>query len=112
MIKKVLIACHGPSAVRLLSEFARSNVRTVAVYTQEDHSAEHVQLADEIICIGKTLKSYTSDWHRIISAAEISEVDAIHPGGGPLSTDERFAEVCTEIGVQLIGRDAEQGGST
>jgi len=109
MIKKVLIACHGPSAVRLLSEFARSNVRTVAVYTEQDHSAEHVQLADEIICIGKTLTSYTSDWHRIISAAEISEVDAIHPGDGHLSTHERFAEVCAEIGVQFLGSNAEGG---
>src|SRR5436190_23451526 len=112
MIKKVLIACHGAGAVRLLSEFARSNVRTVAVYTQQDCNSEHIQLADESICIGETLKSYYSDWHRIISAAEISEVDAIHSGDGPLSTHERFAEVCTEIGVQFLGRNDEQGGST
>ena len=76
------------------------------------HSAEHVQLADEVICIGKTLKSYESDWHRVISAAEISEVDAIHPGDGPLSTHERFAEVCAEIGVQFLRSNAEQGGFT
>src|SRR2546427_10531887 len=111
MIKKVLIACHGAGAVRLLSKFAKSNVRTVAVYTVEDFSSEHVQLADEVICIGKTLKSYESDWHRVISAAEISEADAIHAGDGPLSAHERFAEVCTECGIQLI-RDSEQGGFT
>src|SRR2546426_3593000 len=112
MIKKVLIACHGEVAVRLLSEFAGAGVKTVAVYTVQDCNSEHVQLADEVICIGDTLKSYHSDWHRIISAAEISEVDAIHPGDGPLSTHERFAEVCAEIGVQFLGRNAEQGGST
>jgi len=87
-------------------------VKTVTVYTQEDHSAEHVQLADEVICIGKTLKSYSSDWHRIISAVEISEVDAVHPGAGPLATHERFAEVCADIGVRFLGGSAEQGGFT
>jgi len=112
MIKKVLIADHGDVAVRLITEFKRAGVKTVTVYTQEDHSSDHAQLADEIICIGKTLKSYHSDWHRIISAAEISEADAIHPGDGPLSTDERFAEVCTAAEIHLIGRNAEQGGST
>jgi acetyl-CoA carboxylase, biotin carboxylase subunit len=107
MIKKVLIACGGEVAIRLISEFAESNVRTVAVYTEEDCNSKHVQLADEIICIGKTVKSCESDWPRIISAAEISDADAIHPGGGPLSTHDRFAEVCTENGIKLIGRDTE-----
>jgi acetyl-CoA carboxylase biotin carboxylase subunit len=111
MIRKVLIACRGAVAVRLLSEFAKSNVRIVAVYTEEDCHSEHVQLADEAICIGRTVKSYASDWERIISAAEISEADAIHPGDGPLSAHERFAEVCTECGIHLI-KDAEQGGFT
>jgi acetyl-CoA carboxylase biotin carboxylase subunit len=110
MIKKVLIADHGDVAIRLLSKFAREGVRTVAVYTQEDCNSEHVQLADEVICIGRTLKSYHSDWERIISAAEVSDVNAIHPGDGPLSTHERFAEVCTECGIHLI-RDSEPGNS-
>jgi len=110
MIRKVLIADHGDVAVRLLSEFKSAGVKTVTVYTVQDCNSEHAQLADEIICIGDTPKSYYSDWHRIISAAEISEVDAIHPGDGPLATHERFAEVCTEIGIQLIGRNAEEGG--
>jgi len=112
MIRKVLIADHGEVAVRLLSEFAEAGVKTVVVYTGEDCNSEHVRLADESICIGKTLKSYYSDWHRVISAAEISKVDAIHPGDGPLSTHERFAEVCAEIGVQFLGGNAEQSGST
>jgi acetyl-CoA carboxylase biotin carboxylase subunit len=112
MIKKVLIADHGDVAIRLLSEFKRAGVKTVAVYTLQDCSAKHVQLADEVICIGDTSKSYYSDWHRIISAAEISEVDAVHPGAGPLATHERFAEVCAEIGVQFLRGNAEQSGST
>jgi acetyl-CoA carboxylase biotin carboxylase subunit len=111
MIRKVLIADHGGVAVRLLSEFAEAGVKTVAVYAEQDCNSEHVRLADEAICIGKTLKSYYSDWHLIIFAAEISEVDAIHPGDGPLSAHERFAEVCTESGIHLIGRNADQGGS-
>ena len=110
MIKKVLIACHGAGAVRLLSEFARSNVPTVAIYIEQDCNSEHVRLADEAICVGKTLRSY-DDWHRIISAAEICEVDAIHAGDSPLSGHDRFAEVCAESGIHLI-RDSEQGGFT
>ena len=86
-------------------------MRTVAIYTQEDSNSEHIKLADEAICIGKTLQSYESDWERIISAAEISEVDAIHAGDGPLSAHERFAEVCAECDIQLI-KDSEQGGFT
>ena len=112
MIKKVLIACRGEVAVRLLWEFAKSDMRTVAIYTEQDCNSEHVRIADEAICIGKTLKSYDSDWHRVISAAEISEVLAIHAGDGPLSTHERFAEVRTEIGIRLIGGNAEQSDST
>jgi len=102
MIRKVLIACGGEAAARLVSEFARAHVRTVAVYTGEDCNSEHVRSADEAICIGKSSSSYRSDWHRIISAAELSEVDAIHVGGGPLSTHERFAEVCAECGIHLM----------
>lgn len=109
MIKKVLIACRGEAATRLLSQFAKANIRTVAVYTQEDCNSEHIQRADEIICIGRTLKSYTADWHRIISAAEVSDADAIHAGDGPLSAHERFAEVCTECGIKLI-TDSDRGG--
>jgi acetyl/propionyl-CoA carboxylase alpha subunit len=111
MIRKVLIACRGEAANRLIAEFAKSNVRTVAVYTEEDHSAEHVQLADEIICIGETLKSYVTDWARIILAGEISDVDAIHAGGGPLSDHKEFAKGCAESGIRLM-TDSEQGGFT
>jgi acetyl/propionyl-CoA carboxylase alpha subunit len=111
MIRKVLIAEHGDVAVRLLSEFKRAGVKTVAVYTVQDVNSEHVQVADEICCIGDTPKSY-DDWKHIISAAEIYEVDAIHPGNGPLSIHERFAEACTKIGVQLLAKNAEQGDFT
>ena len=107
MIRKVLIACGGEAAIRLISGFAKSSVRTVAVYTAEDCNSGHMRLADEAVCIGETLKSYESDWPLIISAAEVSDADAIHPGDGPLSIHERFAEACTESGIRLIGRDAE-----
>jgi acetyl-CoA carboxylase, biotin carboxylase subunit len=105
MIRKVLIADHGYVALRLLFEFRRVGMKIVAVYTQQDCDFEYLQMADEIVCIGKTPKSY-GDWQRIISAAEIYEVDAIHPADGPLTSHERFAEVCAEIGVQLLGRSA------
>jgi acetyl-CoA carboxylase biotin carboxylase subunit len=111
MIKKVLIACRGETAIRLLSQFAKANVRTVAVYTRDDSNSAHIQLADEIICIGGTLKSYTTDWQRIVTAAEVSDADAIHAGDGPLSAHERFAEVCAECGIKLI-TDSDQGGLT
>jgi acetyl-CoA carboxylase, biotin carboxylase subunit len=110
MIKKVLIACGGETAIRLVSKFAKANIRTVAVYTQEDFNSQHIQLADEAICIGTPLKSYNR-LDRVISAAEISDVDAIHAGDGPLSADERFAEVCVECGIKLI-TDSDQGGFT
>ena len=112
MMQKVLIADRGNAAVRLIWEFKRAGVKTVTVYTEEDYRSPHADLADEAICIGKTLKCYRTRWDRIISAAEISEVDAIHPGDGPLCTDERFIEVCAEIGVQFLGRSAEPGGFT
>jgi acetyl-CoA carboxylase biotin carboxylase subunit len=108
MIKKVLIACRGEVATRLLSRFAKANIRTVAVYTQDDCNSVHIQLADEVICVGETLKSYTR-LDRIISAAEVSDADAIHAGDSPLSSDERFAEVCTECGIKLL-TDSVQGG--
>jgi acetyl/propionyl-CoA carboxylase alpha subunit len=112
MIQKVLIADHGDTAVRLLWEFKRAGVKTVTVYTEEDCHSAHVALGDDAICIGKAFKCYTTRWDRIISAAEISGANAIHPGGGPLSTNERFIEVCNEIGVQFLGPNAEQSGFT
>ncbi|MCD6048726.1 MAG: acetyl-coenzyme carboxylase carboxyl transferase subunit alpha, biotin carboxylase [Verrucomicrobia bacterium] len=102
LIRKVLIACRGELANHLLTEFAEAHVQTVAVYTGQDVTAVHIQLADEAICIGKTLKSYHNDWHRIISAAEISECDAIHPGDGPLSTHEEFVEACIKNNIRLL----------
>jgi acetyl-CoA carboxylase, biotin carboxylase subunit len=110
MIKKVLIACRGETAIRLVSQFAKANVRTVAVYTLDDSNSAHIQLADENICIGETLKGYAR-LDRVISAAEVSDADAIHAGDGPLSADERFAEVCVECGIKLI-TGSEQGGVT
>lgn len=94
--------------MQLLAEFMKGGVRTVAVYTVQDCSSEHVRLADEAVCIGDTLDSY-NDWNRIISAAELFKVDAIHTGDGPLSTHERFTKICTDCGIRLV-RLAEPGG--
>gem|GEM_PF-2504019 len=108
MIRKILIVCRGEVAIRLLSEFAEAGVRTVAVYTAQDCNSEHARLADETIYLGETFSSCYSDWPRIISAVEISEVDAIHLGDSPLSTHERFAEVCDECDIQLIRGNGNQ----
>ncbi len=112
MIEKVLIADRGNAAVRLIWEFKRAGVKTVTVYTEEDCRSAHVDLGDEAICIGKTLQCYRTRWDRIITAAEICGASAIHPGYGPLCTDERFIEVCGEVGVQFLGPNAENGGFT
>jgi len=95
MIKKLPIACRGETAIRLLWQFADVNIQTVAVYTEEDFNSVHIQLADETICIGKRLKD-CARLDCVISAAEVSDVDAIHAGDGPLSADERFVEVCVD----------------
>lgn len=97
MIRKILVAVGGTVAVRLLTGFKRAGVKTVAIYTMQDSGSNLVGLADEAICIGDTLECYHSRWERIITAAEISEVEAIHPGDGPLAAHERFAEVCGEV---------------
>lgn len=107
LIRKILIACRGETAIRLLSEFANADVRTVAVYTEQDCNSVHVELADEAVCIGTLLESYRCDWPRIISAAEITDVDAIHTGNGSLSTHERFAEICDECDIHVINGNAE-----
>ncbi|MDB6031151.1 MAG: accC [Verrucomicrobiales bacterium] len=112
MIQKVIIADHGDAAVRLLWQFKRAGVKTVTVYTEEDYGSAHVALGDDSICIGKALRCYITRWDRIISAAEITGANAIHPGDGPLSTDGRFIKVCGEIGLQLLGRNAEQDDFT
>jgi acetyl-CoA carboxylase biotin carboxylase subunit len=102
--KKVLIANRGEIAVRVISACKELGLQTVAVYSEADRYSSHVRFADQAICIGpaKSARSYL-DIASIISAAEITNVDAIHPGYGFLSENAGFAEVCEASGLKFIG---------
>src|ERR1041384_5833917 len=104
MFEKILIANRGEIAVRIIRACKELNIRTVAVYSEADSNSIHVQLADEAICIGKAAsqESYLRI-DRIISAAEIADVDAIHPGYGFLSENAHFADVCESCNIRFIG---------
>ena len=101
---KILIANRGEIAVRVISACKELGIETVAVYSEADRYSSHVRFADQAICIGpaKSARSYL-DVASIISAAEITNVDAIHPGYGFLSENAAFAEVCETSGVKFIG---------
>jgi len=102
--KKILIANRGEIAVRVISACKELGIQTVAVYSEADRYSSHVRFADQAICIGpaKSARSYL-DIPSIISAAEITNVDAIHPGYGFLSENAGFAEVCETSGIKFIG---------
>ncbi len=104
MFEKILVANRGEIAVRIIRACKELNIRTVAVYSEADANSMHVQLADEAICIGKPAanESYLRI-DRIISAAEIADVDAIHPGYGFLSENAHFADVCESCNIRFIG---------
>src|SRR6266487_568323 len=104
MFEKLLVANRGEIAVRIIRACKELNIRTVAVYSDADASSMHVQLADEAICIGKghSGESYLRI-DRLISAAEIADVDAIHPGYGFLSENAHFADVCDSCNIRFIG---------
>jgi len=104
MFEKILIANRGEIAVRIIRACRDLNIRTVAVYSEADVNSMHVQLADEAICIGSgpATDSYLRI-DRIISAAEIADVDAIHPGYGFLAENPHFAEVCESCNIKFIG---------
>src|SRR6478672_2159163 len=108
MFEKVLVANRGEIAVRIIRACKELNIRTVAVYSETDANSMHVQLADEAICIGKapSNESYLRI-DRIISAAEIANVQAIHPGYGFLSENAHFADVCRECKIEFIGPPPE-----
>jgi acetyl-CoA carboxylase, biotin carboxylase subunit len=104
MFEKILIANRGEIAVRIIRACKEMNIRTVAVYSEVDSNSMHVQLADEAICIGKapSSESYLRI-DRIVSAAEIADVDAIHPGYGFLSENAHFADICENCNIRFIG---------
>jgi acetyl-CoA carboxylase, biotin carboxylase subunit len=104
MFQKILIANRGEIAVRVICACKELGIRTVAVYSEADRHSLHTRFADEAICIGpaKSSRSYL-DIPSVISAAEIANVDAIHPGYGFLSENADFAEVCEASGITFIG---------
>src|SRR5579863_4472705 len=104
MFEKVLVANRGEIAVRIIRACKELNIRTVAVYSEIDANSMHVQMADEAICIGKAASSDSYlRIDRLVSAAEIADVDAIHPGYGFLSENAHFAEVCESCNIRFIG---------
>jgi acetyl-CoA carboxylase, biotin carboxylase subunit len=104
MFKKVLIANRGEIALRVIVACKDLGIRTVAVYSEADRSSLHVQFADEALCIGpaKSTDSYLNI-PAVISAAEVTDAEAIHPGYGFLSENPGFAEVCEASGLTFIG---------
>ena len=106
MFKKILIANRGEIALRVLVACREMGIKTVAVYSEADEHALHVRFADEDVCIGppRSSESYLNI-PAIISAAEITGADAIHPGYGFLSENSHFAEVCEACHIRFIGPD-------
>ena len=104
MFQKVLIANRGEIALRVICACKEMGIRTVAVYSEADRHSLHVRFADEAICIGppRSADSYLNV-PAVISAAEIADVDAIHPGYGLLSENANFAEVCRASNIKFIG---------
>ncbi len=104
MFKKVLVANRGEIALRVIRACREMDIRTVGVYSLADTDSLHVRYADEVVCIGPPAgaESYLNI-PRIISAAQITNADAIHPGYGFLAENARFAEICEESGLTFIG---------
>ena len=106
MFSKILVANRGEIALRIIRACKELGVRTVAVYSEPDKDSPHVHLADEAVCIGRAPSSQSYlNIPAIISAAEITDVDAIHPGYGFLSENAHFAEICQSCQIKFIGPD-------
>ena len=104
MFEKILVANRGEIAVRIIRACKELNIRSVAVYSEADANSMHAQMADEAICIGGAASSESYlRIDRIIGAAEITDVDAIHPGYGFLSENAHFADVCESCNIRFIG---------
>ncbi len=104
MFKKILIANRGEIALRIIRTCKEMGIKTVAVYSTADRDSLHVRFADEAVCIGPapSAKSYLK-MPNLISAAEITNADAIHPGYGFLSENAEFSRICQEYGIKFIG---------
>jgi acetyl-CoA carboxylase biotin carboxylase subunit len=108
MFSRILIANRGEIALRIIRACHELNIEAVVVYSEADRDASYLQLADDAICIGPPdcAKSYLNI-PRIISAAEISDVEAIHPGYGFLAENINFAQICRDCGITFIGPPVE-----
>ncbi len=108
MFKKILIANRGEIALRVIRTCREMGIKTVSVYSQADKDSLHVTFADEAVCIGPAPSSESYlNIPRIISAAEITNADAIHPGYGFLSENAEFSKICGEYGIKFIGASPE-----
>lgn len=109
MFKKILIANRGEIALRIIRTCREMGIKSVAVYSTADRDSLHVRFADEAVCIGPppSKESYLNI-PNIISAAELTNADAIHPGYGFLSENARFSSICNQYGIKFIGATAEQ----
>jgi len=109
MFKKILIANRGEIALRVIRTCREMGIKTVAVYSVADRESLHVRFADEAVCIGPAAsKASYLNILNIISAAEITGADAIHPGYGFLSENAEFAQICQDYGIKFIGATADQ----
>ncbi|WP_342511426.1 acetyl-CoA carboxylase biotin carboxylase subunit [Sporosarcina sp. FSL K6-1522] len=107
-MKKVLIANRGEIAVRIIRACKELGLKTVAVYSEADREALHVELADEAYCIGPKLsKDSYLNFSNIISVAKMTGCDGIHPGYGFLAENASFAELCEEVNIEFIGPTAD-----
>src|ERR1700743_2482017 len=108
MFQRILIANRGEIALRIIRACKELGVETVVVYSEADRNASYLKLADQTICIGPppAAESYLNI-PRIISAAEVADVQAIHPGFGFLSENAHFAEVCRSCKIEFIGPSVE-----
>src|SRR5260221_11202830 len=108
MFKKILIANRGEIAMRIIYACREMGIKTVAVYSEADENSLHVRFADEDVCIGpaRSADSYLNV-PAVISAAEITGADAIHPGYGFLSESASLAEVCQACHIKFIGPDSQ-----
>ena len=108
MFKKILIANRGEIALRVIRTCKEMGIKTVAVYSTADRDSLHVRFADEAVCIGPppSSESYLKI-SNIMSAAEITNADAIHPGYGFLAENAKFSKICDENNVKFIGASPE-----
>ena len=108
LFKKILIANRGEVALRVIRACRELGIRTVAVYSEADVNSLHVRFADEHVCIGPppSAASYLNIPH-IISAAEVTGAEAIHPGYGFLSENAAFAVICDQCNIKFIGPTAD-----